>query len=116
MSMINVEEKVIQTLKAHNIKAYADVPKKRPDEFVTVESLGGSSNGGFIATPGVAVRAWAQTKYAASQLALTCREAIRDLETDANILSLDIGVPYSTVSEDGLFRYQVDTDITTYDR
>lgn len=116
--MLNLEERAIAALRSAGALAYADVPANRPEEFATVEALGGSqSQGGWLVTSGVAVQAWAPTRYRASCLAIEWRGVLRGaLEADMEVLSCDLSAPYSFPSADGLPRYQFTCDVTSHDR
>lgn len=50
------------------IPVSADVPRKRPEEFVTVERTGGGATN-LIAHPTLAIQSWAKTNQSAWELA-----------------------------------------------
>lgn len=116
--MVNIEAKAIAALRAAGIDAYADVPPTRPERFATVELSGGApEKGGWLATAGVDVQAWAPTRYAASELSLACRDAaVAALEADPDVLAVEANVPYLFKSEEGLPRYQFTLDIRIHCR
>lgn len=60
---------------AVGVPAFAEVPEKRPGEFVTVERTGGGFSLG-IDRPALAVQAWGQSNAGAADLALRLRDAI----------------------------------------
>ena len=114
---MNIEAMALSALRAAGIEAFADVPKDRPDEFATVEALGGqTSAGGWLAHPGVAVQAWAATRYRASELIERCRAAMGALADDPRVLSIEANPPYLFRSEEGIPRYQATFDFTIHNR
>lgn len=95
--------------------AYAQVPDPRPDAFLTVERTGGIATIG-IDNPTVAVSAWAETAYEASQLALKVRDAmLMDAVEIPQIRHVDVGSgPYSDPdSESRMQRYQTVFNMVT---
>lgn len=110
--MVNIEAAAIAALRAAGIEAYADVPRDRPEAFATVESLGGEPmSGGFLASASVGAVAWAGTRWEASELALRCRSALMGMADSEGVWSAECGVPYPSVSADGIPRYEVDCDL-----
>lgn len=95
--------------------AYAQAPDPRPDSFLTVERTGGIGQVG-IDYPTVAVRAWAQTAYEASQLALAVRDAVllRAVEIP-QVRHVDVGSgPYPAPDDDSRQQaYQVVFNMVT---
>ena len=81
---MNVEKAIIEYLNSKGIKAYADVPKPRPEEFATVERVGGSSDSVVVDRPVVAIQAWAQTRYGASSLMYQIDSYMRDIAVGTN--------------------------------
>ena len=65
---MNVEQQLINTLKADGYDAYASAPNPMPASFVTVERTGGGSRD-QIDSPTLAVQCWAKTRKAASDMA-----------------------------------------------
>ena len=64
---MDVEAAIIKFLAEKTLMpVYAEVPNPRPDEFITVELLGGDGMP-YIDHPQVAVQAWAQSRYQAQQ-------------------------------------------------
>ena len=114
---MNLEEMAVSALSAAGIEAYADPPAKRPEEFATVEALGGTtSSGGWLAHPGIAAQAWAPTRYRASELISRCRDAMAALADDPRVLSMEANPPYLHRTDDGLPRYQATFDFTIHNR
>lgn len=57
--------------------AYAEAPRKRPEQFITIERTGGGEElHGLIDRPLVAVQSWGQSNYDASSLALIVDQAM----------------------------------------
>lgn len=98
----NVEASLIEWLPgAVGAPAYADVPDPRPERFLMVERTGGTCRVG-IDFPTVAVQAWAETAYEASELALAVRDAmlLRAVEIP-QIRRVDVGSgPYPAPDSD----------------
>lgn len=70
--MINIEAAVISWLNSDenlkDAKAAADVPATRPNKFITVELTGGARSR-YRATPLMAIKCYAGSRYEASELA-----------------------------------------------
>lgn len=62
---------------AVGVPVYAEVPRKRPEEFVTIERTGGDAEiFGAIDRPTLAVQSWAATNLDASKLAASVDDAM----------------------------------------
>lgn len=69
--MLDVIAELIPYLRgAVGVDAYAEVPRERPERFVTLERTGGGAEVfGAIDRPTLAVQSWAPTNYSAFALA-----------------------------------------------
>ena len=65
---MNVEQAIIQGLKAKGRDAYASVPNPMPASFVTVERTGGGTRD-KLDHPTLAVQCWADGRKAAADMA-----------------------------------------------
>lgn len=91
---------------AVGVPAFSDAPKDRPDEFVTVECVGGSRDR-FVDRPSAAVQSWSTSKAGAHALAERVDSAIEGMAGGpSGITHVERGMPYSFPSSDGLPRYQ----------
>ena len=103
------------TVEAHTSwKCYADVPSKRPDEFVTVEVTGGTvDTRGMRESSSLAVQCWSTTTYKADQMAEKVMDALNKHLTDEHeaIAYCACGVGYSYPPTDGVPRYQMNLEI-----
>lgn len=110
---LNVEEAIIGHLKAHGFDAYANVPKPRPREFVTVELTGGAADGVRVNRPTVAVQSWSTSRYEASELALRVDACMREIVGDNRICRAKRNSMYN-YPDDEQARYQAVYDLVTY--
>jgi hypothetical protein len=80
---VNVEQVFIDFLNEREIldkvKAFADVPKDRPDAFITVERVGGGFDSVIIDRASIAVQCWHKSRLEASELAYKVDEILRTL-------------------------------------
>lgn len=79
--MMDAEAHVIAYLAgALGVPVSADVPRDRPDEFVTVEQVGAAyGDHAIVGTPSLAIQSWAPTRYLARQLAGRVHDAMMAL-------------------------------------
>lgn len=110
---MNVEAAVIEYLNKCGFKAFADVPNPRPEEFVTVERTGGSSDSQRIDRPTIAVQAWSKTRYSASELMSKVDSCMDGLTGDSRIAKCKRN-SLSNFPSDSLARYQAVYDLVTY--
>lgn len=113
---MNIEAAIIGGLnEALTVGVYADVPKTRPDSFVTVERTGGSRDYyGLIDRPTIAVQSWAETRYKASQLANDVDKAMHALVGSNGITNVETNTITNFPSTDGVPRYQGLYEITNH--
>ena len=113
---MNIEATIISGLsEALQVNVYADVPKTRPAEFVTVERTGGGRDAyGLIDRPSIAVQSWSETRYKASQLANTVDAAMHSLVGYDGITSVVTNTITNFPSSDGVPRYQGLYEITNH--
>lgn len=76
--IINIETELIKYLNQElkDIKTYADIPSKRPSEFITVEKTAGGDIERVIDDCMVAVQCWSTSRYKASELAIRVDEIL----------------------------------------
>lgn len=69
--MLDIVRTLREYLNAHlDCEAYAEVPRERPERFVTIERTGGGADeAGYIDRPNVAVQSWAPSNQQAYELA-----------------------------------------------
>ena len=78
--MIDIEQALIAYLsKALGVQVFAEAPKDRPKEFITVERLGGSSENYVIDYPMVAIQCWDKSRSKASAFAYEADKALQDI-------------------------------------
>lgn len=111
--MLNIEKVVIDYLKNNGYKAYAQVPKNRPSEFLLVERTGGGSLNVAMDKPAVAVQCWSSSRYKASELAYKVNECMFRMRDLKDICSVKNENMYNFPAEDSE-RYQVTYTITHY--
>lgn len=111
---MNIEATIISYLKECGINAVSDVPKNRPDEFVTVERTGGSHDSFVLDRPTVAVQAWSTTRYNASELMMEVDELMRSLTSVEGVNRCTRNSLYNYPDESGHPRYQAVYDLVTY--
>ena len=100
---------------AIGVKCAADVPAKRPAEFVALERVGGSPSIG-IDRPSVTFDVYAKTRARAEELSLMLRDALlMDLTSDVpEVRSARVTGPYNfPETTTGSPRYQLTADMTT---
>lgn len=97
------------------VGAYAAPPEDRPDEFITIERVGGGTERGRD-LPSLAIQAWAPTEAEAYELALEVRDLFiwnAAMEV-ASIAGSEVGSVYLFPDpESRSSRYQVDVDLVT---
>ena len=109
--MVNVEAEIIAFLTEalDPVPVYADVPKVKPGEFVTVELAGGDS-GMFDQSATLIIQSWAQTRYDASELARIVNEVLFDAaDADNGIAHVTCNHPYNY--PDDMPRYQMVAEV-----
>lgn len=111
--MANIETTLIAYLREKGFKAYANVPKDRPAEFVTVERTGGAADKVAIDRPTVAVQSWSDSRLDASILCYNVDSAMRTCDADG-VMSVKTNSIYNFPdAESGQSRYQAVYDIVT---
>lgn len=109
---MNVEAAIVAHLREGGFDAYADVPNPRPAQFVTVERTGGPEQHG-IDRPTVAVQAWAQTRYEASELMKRVDDRMKSLVELQDVTKCTRNTMYNYPDENQA-RYQAVYDLVTY--
>lgn len=95
--------------------AFAEVPRERPEKFVTVERTGGGFSVG-IDRPALAVQAWASSNAEAAELALAIRDALalRCAREVPQVCRCSVEGLYSFPDPDSrMSRYQLSVYMTT---
>lgn len=119
MDRINFEALVVSELNAAGFDAFADVPDgklvAKPSEFVTVELVGGSTNGVAITTFTLAIQSWAASRYEASQLAEAVDVAVFGIVDNSNpITHITRTTLYNFPTSQGEPRYQALYEMTAH--
>lgn len=101
--------------RALGVPAYAEVPRNRPDRFVTVERTGGGTERG-IDWPTLAVQSWAPSRHEASALARCVDEAMLAMPDEVpSVPSCESQSIYNFPDPDsGGSRYQGVYNLTSY--
>lgn len=112
MANYSVEAAMIAWLSGMGYDAYANVPKDRPDAFVTVERTGGGV-ADMVDLPLVAVQAWAQSAADAEAMANAVKMAALVGERPEGVHSIRVNSgPYKFYDEETMQpRYQVLFDV-----
>ena len=93
---MNIEAKLIEYLNDElDVPVSTDVPKKRPESFVTIERTGGALTDVVIDHADVAIQAWAPSRLEAAEL--------MD-RVDSAVLSMDF-LNFIEVSRDSLYNF-----------
>ena len=83
---MNIEQVIIKHLTAAlDVPVKADVPKNRPERFVTVERVGGQLAYYVFDHADIAVQAWAPTRHEASELIELADTAMHRITEITNI-------------------------------
>lgn len=117
MIELNIEALMIDFLNEHSIApTYATRPDDAEDPLITVERVGGSSDG-FMDRPMIAVQCWASTRSKAFDLANKTKTAISDHFVDGFIVTRAELTGFSNFPTDkGEPRYQLAYSIVAYER
>lgn len=94
--------------------AYPQVPSTRPDTFVVIERTGGADANRVQAVESIDADCWAESLYAASELAARVRAALLEMpDAYADVFHAEITTTYlNTDMDSGTPRYTVSADIT----
>lgn len=114
--MMDIEAEVIAFLRDYlGLKAYAEVPARRPDEFVTVERTGGAYDGVVVDRPTLAIQAWSTSRYQASNIGRLIAESLPFMVEVSGVNNVDINTgPYNWPDPDsGTARYQLVVEFNT---
>lgn len=113
---MNIETLLVQAYNAHGPlpEAFMEVPANRPRRFITVERVGGD-RADVRDRPIVAIQAWEETRYKASELAAVIAEFTGSLAvTHPHVARVSIESVYNNPDpESESPRYQVNASITT---
>lgn len=103
---MDIEREVALMLKERvGVPVVLEVPRDRPDEFVSVELLGGGS--GMFDQARLAVQSWARTRLRARQIASEVERAAADLDEHPNLFGPSVDDTYRFPDPDsGQARYQ----------
>lgn len=113
--MTDVEGEVVAWLRSRGLRAFADVPRKRPDEFVTVERTGGGAGeGAALDLPMVVVQSWAPTRARASALSREADAAMLDLPDHCDWASACERNAIYNYPDEASPRYQAVYDLVCY--
>lgn len=116
---VNVEALIIGALDGHEqidgIPVVADVPKTRPERFVSVERTGGGRED-VRDLPLVTLHAWDRTRYAASQTATVLADLLEGLAfTHPSVARVSIESTYNDPDPaSGQARYRVTAQVVTH--
>ena len=106
---MNIEQTAIKYLEEKlDVPVFADVPKKRPDEFVTVERAGGSLANVVIDHASIVIQSWAKTRHDASELAISVDLAMHCFVDEKGVSNVERNAgPYNFPDPDNTqARYQ----------
>jgi hypothetical protein len=113
--MFNVEEEIITFLNNQGFLSYADVPNPRPDgDFLTVERTGGQDINVALDNPTIAIQCWSNSRYNASQLALSVTEVMELLRGSSKKITCCRQNSLYNFPYENQPRYQIMYDIVNY--
>lgn len=117
--MVNIESLLVSHLNGPagvaGVDAFMDVPETRPAKFVTVERTGGGIDT-FRDLPAVAVQVWAESRYAASELAPDVVAAVELVKLHPKVARVNISSIYNFPDPDSRqARYQFTVELVTKD-
>ena len=112
----NIEKSVIQHLSRamEPVAVRAYVPAEKPKRLLTVERVGGESDGVALDRPRIAIQSWAATLDDASELAIAADEAMASLVGSYGVTSVARESLYRHVTAAGEARYQAVYRITAH--
>ena len=111
---MNVEEKVIQLLRANGRDAYADVPNPMPDEFVTVERTGGAA-ADMVDGATLAIQCWALGRKAAADMADAVRGELYEMQGTGGLGGISVESLYNWPDmQSRRARYQMTVGVTAH--
>lgn len=118
--MVNAETLLVEAingaevLKAQDLTASTDIPRPRPDTFITVELTGGPVER-YRAVPVLAVQVWGPSRTEASRLAGAVSGWLRDeLPLDPRIGRVTVSSVYNFPDPDSRSaRYQLTVELVT---
>ena len=108
----SIEQALIEWLEGMGYDAYSNVPKDRPDEFVTVERTGGYVED-MVDHPVIAIQTWSQSAASAEKGASDIRMAaiLGDVPDGVHSMRVNSG-PYKFYDEESMQpRYQTVYDV-----
>lgn len=112
---MDIEQVIVDHLNSQNLgaKAYYNVPKTRPAQFITVERVGGGGSEIVIERPRVVVQAWGPSRAGALSLAALVDIAMREMVTLPNVFYVAPESKYRDDDPDsGQARYSMQYTIT----
>jgi hypothetical protein len=92
--------------KIFTVPCYGDVPRDRPERFITVERTGGPHELAMD-RPTLAIQCWAQSRAQASVLAQTVCLALDELDAEPEVFYAKITGPYNFPTAEQEPRYQL---------
>lgn len=109
---MKVETRLIAYLKGRiDCQVCADVPNPRPDQLVTIERTGGSSDSIVIDRPNVAIQCWAGTRAEALNLTSAVEIAMEGISSCDWCYNASKNSDYYYPGEGGEPRYQLVYDL-----
>ncbi|WP_346921695.1 hypothetical protein [Glutamicibacter creatinolyticus] len=101
------------TLQGLQLEASTEVPKKRPDRFVTVERTGGPESR-FTGSPMLAIQVWAKHRHEAGDFAAVVARSLRASTALPVIGRVDVlSVANFPDPDSRANRYQITVEIVT---
>lgn len=116
MTPVDIEPHLIEFLNRGHLaaEAFAEVPERRPERFLTVERTGGA--GDFrVDRPTVAVQAWAPTLAEAEALMRDADRAIQARLADGRPVTSCRRIGLARFPAEGSPRYQAVYSIAAYE-
>ena len=113
--MFDIEAELVSYFESKGLKAYEEIPpnRKREDEFIIVECVGGKSEP-WVDNPMVAVQCWAPTKNLAKGLANEALSLLHSFIECVHVSKVIAGYPYNFPDlERKNPRYQITAEIIT---
>lgn len=112
---MNIEATIIEYLSdSIDVPVSADVPKNRPEEFITIERVGGQVDGLVMDHANIVVQAWTQNRFSASELIESIDTILLNLNIN-NITNIERTTVYNFPDPDySMARYQAEYEVIFY--
>lgn len=80
--MKDIETLLLERLSATDVEVYTEVPKDKPERFISLERTGGPFEDMILDKPIVVILCWAESRLEAKNLALKVDSLVRSMADD----------------------------------